>query len=61
MTDATPKPQFLSATMEGVLVALDDYRSSESHSMRDGRLVTAYTTNFRDHVDRLGYIPARHS
>jgi hypothetical protein len=24
MTDATPKPQFLSATMEGVLVALDD-------------------------------------
>ena len=22
------------------------------------RLVTAYTKNFRDHVERLGYIPA---
>jgi hypothetical protein len=51
-----PKPEFLSLTEAAVLAALGD--PAKPIAVETRRLVTAYTKNFRDHVERLGYIPA---
>jgi len=55
---AGPGPQFLSVTEDAVLAALDDPDPANPIAVEIARLVTAYTSNFRDHVDRIGYIPA---
>jgi hypothetical protein len=53
-----PKPEFLSLTDAAVLAALGDPDPANPIAVEINRLVTAYTKNFRDHVERLGYIPA---
>lgn len=55
---AEPKPEFRSVTKEAVLAALDDPDPANPIAVEIARLVTAYTRNFRDHVERIGYIPA---
>lgn len=55
---AQPGPQFLSLTKDAVLAALDDPDLRNPIACEVARLVTAYTRNFQDHVERLGYIPA---
>jgi len=51
-----PKPEFLSLTEAAVLAALGDQANPIAVETR--RLVTAYSKNFGNHVERLGYIPA---
>ena len=51
-----PKPEFLSLTEAALLAALGD--PANPIAVEITRLVTAYTKNFQDHVERLGYIPA---
>ena len=53
-----PKLQFRSLPEEVVLAALDDADPANHVAIEIARLVTAYTTNFQDHVKRIGYIPA---
>jgi hypothetical protein len=53
-----PKPQFLSLTEDAVLAALDDPDPANPIAVEVARLVTAYTNNFKNHVERIGYIPA---
>jgi hypothetical protein len=53
-----PKPEFLSLTEAAVLAALDDPDPTNPIAVEIARLVAAYTKNFEDHVERLGYIPA---
>ncbi len=53
-----PKREFLSLTEAAVLAALADPDSANPIAVEIARLLTAYTKNFRDHVERLGYIPA---
>ncbi len=53
-----PKPEFLALTEDAVMAALDDPDSTNPVAAEVARLVTAYTNNFRDHVERIGYIPA---
>jgi len=59
MTDTVaPKPEFLSLTEDAVLFALDDPDPANLIACEIARLVTAYTRNFRGHVERIGYIPS---
>ncbi len=53
-----PKPQFLSLTEQAVLAALDDPDPANPIACEIARLVTAYTRNIQDRVERIGYIPA---
>jgi len=53
-----PKPQFCYVTKDAVLAALDDPDPANPIAIEIAGLVTAYTSNFQDHVKRLGYIPA---
>jgi hypothetical protein len=53
-----PKPQFCFLAENAVLAALDDPDPANPIAIEIARLVVAYTSSFRDHVDRLGYIPA---
>jgi hypothetical protein len=53
-----PKPEFLSLTENAVLAALDDPDPANPIAIEIARLMTAYTNNFRSHVERLGYVPA---
>jgi hypothetical protein len=53
-----PKAEFLSLTEAAVLAALDDPDPANPIAVEITRLFTAYANNFRDHVERLWYIPA---
>ena len=53
-----PKPQFRSIAEDAVLAAIDDPDPANPIAIEIARLVTAYTHNFRHHVERLGYVPA---
>lgn len=52
-----PKPQFLALTEDAVLAALDDPDPANPIAVEIARLITAYANNFKNHVERLGYIP----
>jgi hypothetical protein len=59
MTESVaPKPEFLFLAENTVLAALDDPDPTNPVAVEVARLVTVYTNNFRDHVERIGYIPA---
>jgi hypothetical protein len=57
VTQIEPKLQFRSLAEETVLAALDDGDPANPIVIEIARLVTAYTSNFQDHVKRIGYIP----
>jgi hypothetical protein len=52
-----PKPEFLALTERAVLAALDDPDPTNSVAIEVARLVTAYTDNFKTHIERLGTLP----
>lgn len=52
-----PKPEFLALNEQAVLVALDHLDPANPIAMEVTRLVATYTTNFKNHVERLGYMP----
>jgi hypothetical protein len=51
------EPQFRSFAEDAVLAALDDPDPANPIAVEIACLMTAYTNNFRKHVERIGYIP----
>jgi hypothetical protein len=50
----TPQPQFLPVSESAALAALDDPDPTNPIALEIARLVTAYSDNFRRHVEGLG-------
>jgi hypothetical protein len=53
-----PKPEFRPLVEDAVMAALDDPDPANPIAIEVARLIDGYTSNFKQHVDRLGHIPA---
>jgi len=59
MTETTePKPEFRPLAEDTVVAALQDPDPANPVAVEVARLISAYTDNFKRHVERLGHIPA---
>jgi len=52
-----PKPEFRDLSEAAVVAALKDADPKNAIAAEVARLITAYTTNFQRHVERVGYMP----
>jgi hypothetical protein len=53
-----PKPEFRALSEAQVMQALDDPDPANPIAVEIARLVEGYAANFKEHVERLGYMPA---
>jgi hypothetical protein len=53
-----PKADFHALTEEAIVAALQDPDASNPIAIEVARLISAYTRNFEQHVQRLGRIPS---
>jgi hypothetical protein len=53
-----PKTEFRTLSETAVMAALEDADPKNAIAAEVARLITAYTTNFQRHVERVGYMPS---